>query len=277
MADEDDVETCGATAAPMLSAFFADLHRVFGNRDAILAERLPIMLDALRGLNFGRAGPPSCRTHLGVGHANDLSRLLGDLEVPLAASQDAGLFGNPWAAAALRRDEVRNASVLAWFLDPRGGHGCGDALLVFLLDRIRGRLPGFPERQSLRCDVTVEDYPDGSIANRVDIQVDDPAFVIIVEVKIGAPEQPGQLERYCRVAAERACGRPWAVVFLTPEGRAPLTAGERGGRIITLAWSAVAAALRRTVTPARRVADGRAPAAVPRFLATTFASHITSF
>ncbi|HZF86211.1 MAG TPA: PD-(D/E)XK nuclease family protein [Burkholderiaceae bacterium] len=273
----EDGEALGPPAVLELAAFFNQLRPVMVDERPLLAEQLPAVFDTLRELSFGHAGPELPRAQFRVGQTSSLISWFGELRGPLTDCWDAGLFGNPWAAAALRRDEVRNASVLAWFLDPRGGHGCGDALLVSLLDRIRGRLPDFPERPSPRCTVAVEECPDGSRANRVDIQVDDPTFIVVVEVKIDAPEQPGQLERYCRIAAERACGRPWAVALLTPDGRLPVTAGEYGGYVVPFAWSMIATGLRRAGSSKGRTLEGRAPAGVSHFLATTFASHVTNF
>lgn len=272
--DEHNSGIGTAPPAQALSSFFAKLRPHLASADPRLSDQLPDLLDALRGLAFGRTTasvPP--HAHFADGDLSSLTRWLGELDHPLAAIQEAGLFGNPWAAAALRRDEVRNASVLAWFLNPRGGHGYGSALLQFLLDRIRRRLPEFPCGASSRSTVTVEECPDGSNANRVDIQIDDREYFIVVEVKIDAPEQPGQLERYGDVASARACGRPWAVVFLTPSGGPGKTAGRHEGHVISITWSAVAAAMRRMAATHAQISTGQ-PAAVPRFLVTSFASHI---
>jgi hypothetical protein len=272
--DEHNSGIGTAPSAPSLSVFFAALRPHFANTETEVSDKLPSLLDALRKLHFSQAAasvPPT--TYFADRDLPELTRWLRDMESPLVASQKNGLFGNPWAAAALRRDEVRNASVLAWFLNPRGGHGCGNALLVFLLDQIRNHLPGFPCGSSSSGTVTVEECPDGSNANRVDIQIDDREFFIVVEVKIDAPEQLGQLERYGDVASARACGRPWAVVFLTPHGGMGKTAGRHEERVVPITWSAIAVALRRIAVKHTQTSIDH-PALVPRFLAASFASHI---
>lgn len=171
---------------------------------------------------------------------------------------------------------MKNASVLAWFLDPKGGHGCSDLLLVELLKLVANQLPsGFPDRPSRHCVISREECPDGFNASRVDIQIDDRAFFIIVEVKIDAQEQPEQLERYCRIALERACGRPWGVVLLTPGGNPGKTAGDQSDHVVSIAWSTLAASLRRSA--GRLSPDSGVSAAIPRFLANTFAAHISNF
>lgn len=190
---------------------------------------------------------------------------------PLGRMGELGLYGSPWSAAALRRDEIRNASVLSWFLDPRGDHGCGPRLLCELLAQIR-LVAGeaFASRPSSGCMVAVEKCPGGDQRDRVDIQVDDPVFFIIIEVKIDAGEQDDQIRRYAEIARKRAANRrEWAVVFLTPEGRQPSSADDRGERkkIVSVSWRQVASSLRRI---AKELPD------VPSFLARSFAGHISN-
>jgi PD-(D/E)XK nuclease superfamily len=141
--------------------------------------------------------------------------------------------------------------------------------LADLLGRIGRSLPGgFPNRPSANCLLSVEECPDGDRASRVDIQADDPAFYLVIEIKIDASEQPGQVARYCDLAAARAANvRPWAVVFLTIDGRPPATAGDWADRVVAVSWTQVAASLRQT---ARRAAP------VPHFLAASFATHISN-
>lgn len=188
---------------------------------------------------------------------------------PFEAITASGLLSNPWVMAGLRRDEVRNAAVLGWFLDPRGNHGYGGTILADLLARVSRILPGgFPVQASSGCLVSVEECPDGDRANRVDIQIDDQNFFLIMEVKIDALEQSEQIERYCNIAAARvASGRPWAVAFLTIDGRASKTAGDYGERVAAVSWEQLASSFRQVARDA---------ASVPRFLATSFANHISN-
>jgi hypothetical protein len=231
-------------------------------------NELSAFFDKLRGLSFGQGA----RAHEAVSFVRTDVAALHDFMVrlrePIEIIEKTGLFADPWSAASLRRDEVRNASVLRWFLDPAGNHGCGDALLSYLLGRVkREQDDRFPIKPSASCTVAVEECPDGDQASRVDIQIDDAAFFLIVEVKIGANEQTGQLARYCGLAAARAGSlRPWSVVFLTTNGRAPVTAGDHVGKVLSLSWKDLAAALRRAAL---------ACSDTPRVLATSFAAHLT--
>ncbi len=143
-----------------------------------------------------------------------------DLQAPLALNKKDGFFCNPWTVAKLNRDEVRNSSVLAWWLDPNGTHGLADAFLLGLLHEVsKKELVGLKCAVSPRCRVRLESCPDGNHASRVDIEVDDPSFYLIIEVKIDAQERNDQLTRYCDIAKKRSRNRPWAIIFLTPQGR----------------------------------------------------------
>ena len=256
-----------------LAALFGEMRPCFAGTLSDWPDGLAILFDKLRGLTFGIGVPANQHFYFAQAEIAALDGLMTRLRNPVRCLEKSAFFADPWAVASLRRDEVRNASVLRWFLDPVGDHGCGDALLTYLLRRIKScqdhRFPArpFPEKPSARCTVAVEECPDGDLACRVDIQIDDDEFYVIVEVKIDATEQPRQLERYCNVAAARAGSCPWAVVFLTANGRAPVTAGIHTGKVVLIRWKDLAAALRS----ATRVSQP-----VPRFLATSFATHLTS-
>ncbi|WP_390902435.1 PD-(D/E)XK nuclease family protein [Sphingomonas bisphenolicum] len=244
------------------------LRDCFAGPSSGLANDLSDLFDALRGVALIGAvqTPPKHSRPPPTGAMIDF---LDSVRAPLQSVDASGLLSDPWAASGLRRDEVRNASVLRWFLDPRAGHGCAGSLLTDLLERANRTAPGdFPSRPSSTCTVSVEECPDGDRASRVDIQVNDPGFFFVIEVKLDAQEQPGQLARYCEIAAARATAmRPWAVIFLTLSGRTPSTAGDWTDRVVSVSWKQIARSLR---------AAARDTAPVPRFLATSFATHISN-
>lgn len=252
----------------MMEDMLADLRGALAASPVVFADRLLVLMDALRGRDLG---PRDQQKMVRSPHPEAFASMLAELNAPLSAIET---MGSPWAAAGLRRDELRNSSVLAWYLDPKSGHGLGDAPLRALLARISRTVSAFPSIPSRSCIVMVEDCPDGLRTSRVDVTVDDPGrFFLGIEIKIDAPEQPGQLERYCRIAEARACdGRPWAVAFLTRSGKLPTTAGG-AGNIVPISWTAVAADLRTAAAPAR--SEGRITAA--HHLAIEFASHISKF
>lgn len=194
--------------------------------------------------------------------ADALAVFLESLGKPLIASRHGAFQFDPWEVAGLAYDEVRNTGVLAWLLNPQGSHGLGFAAMNGLLTTVNhhfvsnfdGEFSAAPGRF---CRVRTEINPNGEIADRVDIEIDAESFYLIIEVKIRAPEQPRQLERYCRQAKERSGGRPWAVIFLTPQGRMSDTAGEYAdsGRVIKLSWKKLASTLERELSIRRSTSD----------------------
>ncbi len=166
---------------------------------------------------------------------------------------------NVWNIAGLKADETRNARVLAWYLDQEGGHGLGALVLYQFLNYLDLATQG-------RCQVMVEKYPDGLGASRVDILLDDPSFVVIIEIKIKADEQPEQIFRYSSLAAQRAgTGRKWKVVYLTRTGKAAKTAPAEQEHVVSMSWGMFACFLRDS---SRKCAE------IPAFLANNFARHI---
>lgn len=251
-----------------LAEMISNLRDSFSRPSGRLADDLPNLFDALRGIaligTVHTASIPAQTPSIGA-----ISDFLDSMRGPLQGVDASGLLSDPWAASGLRRDEVRNASVLGWFLDPRAGHGCAGSLIADLLEQANRTAPGnFPSGPSTGCTVSVEECPDGDRASRVDIQVNDPRFYLVIEVKLDAQEQPNQLARYCEIAAGRATAmRPWAVIFLTLSGRTPSTAGDWADRVISVSWKQIARSLREAA---------RDMAPVPRFLATSFATHISN-
>ncbi len=217
-----------------------------------------------------------------------LAAFFASLEVPLIVSRQAAFHFDPWEIAGLESKETRNASVLAWLLNPRGSHGLGVAAMNGLLAVVNRHFqPFFNADFSVEigqfCRVRTEINPNGEIADRVDIEIDAKNFYLIVEVKISAPEQSGQLERYCRQAEERAGNRPWAVVFLTTKGKEATSAGKYAdlGRIVPMPWKALASALEREL-PNRKAATHDLPLpSIPRqsaeYAVRCFLKKIRSF
>lgn len=190
-----------------------------------------------------------------------LAAFLASLEIPLIASRQGAYSFDPWEVAGLGNDEVRNTGILAWLLNPLGSHGLAGAGINGLLITVNRHFQSvfhrdFSTQPGRFCRVRTEINPNGEIDDRVDIEIDAENFYLIVEVKIKAPEQAGQLERYCRQAEERAAGRPWVVVFLTPQGKKPNSAGKYADshRIVALSWKKIASALEREL-PKKAIPD----------------------
>lgn len=199
----------------------------------------------------------------------DLARVVSvvqALKEALTGAAARGDFLEVWQVAGLKRNELRNASVLAWLLNPRESHGRGDAILRALLDRAATSVPGWPlvPDDLLLTQVRTEQRPLGSERDRVDIAVDGPDFALFVEVKIDALEGADQLVRYAESAREkaRAMGKPHAlVIYLAP--RRPRASPPA---VACLTWQDVAAA-----------ASANLPEGLAGRIVGQFAHHVRSF
>lgn len=157
---------------------------------------------------------------------------------PLAAEN--ALFFDPWDIAGLARKEVQNTAVLAWLLNPRGSHGFGDIMINALMARLSLHPASkLPSRVGQTCRVRVEQSPLGDTSNRVDLEIEDEKFYLLIEVKIDAKEKEGQLDRYAKDAEFRVGDREGAVLFLTPHGCMGSVTKNPKGKIghIAMSWS----------------------------------------
>lgn len=181
----------------------------------------------------------------------------------LRSARAAGEFINVWTVAGLRRNEVRNAAVLAWFMEPSGTHGLGPAVLSEVLNRAAAR-PGWRPLalDMARASVRTELRPQGSDADRVDIAIETPDHVVFVEVKIDAGEGREQLARYAAAAA--AMHKGWRLILLSPAAPKSLPPGS-----VWLTWAELTAAL-------KAVAGALSPS-LGRTLLRQFAAHARAF
>jgi len=256
-----------------LSSFFRDWRIVTGT--APLEERLPPFFDKLRAL-FPMAGYRYEPKRI-PGESVDLAALelfFADIIEPLVVAKRAGFLCDPWEVASIGFDEVRNSKILAWLLDPRGTHGFGAKILISFLDTVKHPSLANVEVGSKSVVGVERSYSDADETNRVDIEIDDPNFFLIIEVKIYAPEGQEQVDRYCRLCKARAGIRPHGVVFLTPSGKQARTLGNA----IPISWRRVAASINAALQDTT-IEQGRlcAHALVTQLLAGSFAKHVKRF
>ncbi len=183
---------------------------------------------------------------------------------------------NLWSVAGLGRNEIRNASVLAWLLDPREAHGLGPAVFQALLKRLAKRHAGYfplPLEETSRYRVTTEHYSFDDDKNRVDLVVDGTNFTAFIEVKIDAREGERQIERYCELLNERrrTLGQSKAgLIYLTRSGAKPRDS--MPPMVILATWNDVASTIEEVIKERRGVGSNF----VDRLL-SQFARHVAQF
>ena len=275
-----------AIQAQELTDFFERWRQA--NVPPTLSGYLTGFFEAWRQLPFEVEKPAGAENPEYIFDTGALAQWFQGMEQPLLVAKRSGQLCDPWAIAGLKRDEVRNSAVLAWLLNPRGTHGFGDsalrALLGLVADKFAVKQQGSPEKSDVvrkfpivvgrTCTVLPEDSPDGDLSNRVDIVVDDPGFYLMIEVKIGAQEGVDQLLRYAMVAQKLHRGRPFAILYLTPQGCMPKTAGTFEDKVVAVSWRKLARIIGASLPSQQK---GGAAERVTHLLAEQFLRHVSRF
>lgn len=145
------------------------------------------------------------------------------------ALADAGLWdsgpSDMLSILGRQRDELMHSRLIAWLLVPTHRHGLGRAALTCFLEAL------WPGEALMRSGPVVSDLevPASGLDDagrlreaRADLVLHGDGVTVVVENKVDAGEQPEQCERLYWAWASEPGDNRW--VFLTPTGRAPLTA-----------------------------------------------------
>jgi PD-(D/E)XK nuclease superfamily len=135
---------------------------------------------------------------------------------------------------------------LAWLLDPDGWHGLGGHVLSGLLDHL-----GLPPVVAHPVTVTREEARP-AWQTRADLLVRMPGSTLLFEAKVFSGEEDEQCDRLSKAWEPEAPTR----VFLTLDGRAPLTAVHSRGQWYPLTWTQVGVIIRDAIDRAPDCAPG---------------------
>lgn len=222
-----------------------------------LATRLARFLQLQKPLLVSQSVPEAA-----LGY-DKLANLISELSPHLALRATAGDATDIWSVVGLKRNEVQTARVLAWLLDPSGSHGYQDAILWALWQQIAAPLRPFHLGKAIRARREI--VPLGDTQNRVDIEIEGDDFLLIIEVKIDARDQPDQLNRHLNAAKAKAGARKlsrYGVLYLTPGRNLPDLHG-----CVPITWLDVARAI-------EAAASSRPVTSVGTHLGLAFADHI---
>ena len=205
-----------------LSCFFNDWVKIGQQQDEVVQEQLSFEQRLNSFFKEWRNLPPIEETpkqplFVDSVALEDFFREFDTAAEPIRVARAQGLSVNVWKAAGLGTKEVRNSPVLKWFLDCRGDHGQGNAILLMLLKLLPPRFHHYQPKSYSAID---ECCPLGNLENRVDIEIDAPDFLLFIEVKIYANEGVDQLKRYYRDAMLKTKNvkKDWVIIYLTTTG-----------------------------------------------------------
>lgn len=142
----------------------------------------------------------------------------GRLEAIREASERFNLF----EAIGFVKQEIRHSRFLAFLMDPSANHALGDAFARRFL-RSAMDYEGAPVSPEEVGHADLSQLEVRREYKHVDIllTVESLNLVVIIENKVWAREQAGQLGRYHAAITEEYPGRTIAGVYLTPFGEAP--------------------------------------------------------
>jgi hypothetical protein len=124
------------------------------------------------------------------------------------------------------RDELVHSRMLAWLLDPLGHHGLGGEAIRAFAEAAGITVSEDTRRAIVQTELTRP-------FSRADIVIESPQFGIVIENKLDAVEGCCQ----CLRLADDYPGHH--LVFLTPSGRRPISAGDSVERWTVISWKTV--------------------------------------
>ena len=138
-----------------------------------------------------------------------------------AKREVAGEFFNIFSILNVERDEVHtHSAMLSELLNPKGSHGQSDAFLkLFLKDVVH------KEDLNTQAAEILTEFSIGSISEdetsggRIDLAIQFPDYLILIENKIDAGDQANQLLRYNNYAKETK--KKYKLLYLSKDGHEP--------------------------------------------------------
>lgn len=130
-----------------------------------------------------------------------------------------------------QRDELVHSRLIGWLLGPTNQHGLGRRFLNAFLDYLwpdERLLPSGPVVVETEMTRSAADELGSMREARADIVLHGDGVTVLIENKLDAGEQPEQCERLYWAWADEPVDTRW--VFLTPTGRAPVTATSQAAR-----------------------------------------------
>ena len=128
---------------------------------------------------------------------------------------------NAFDVLGITRMEIKHSNMLAWLLDPNGGHGLGDEFIKAMLALI-------VERGSFNIrtlEALIIDYQGFKVRREwqnIDIFAysEDAKIALCIENKIDSGEHGNQLENYRTIVKQQFADRGYRVAYayLTPDG-----------------------------------------------------------
>ncbi len=121
----------------------------------------------------------------------------------------------------VERREIRHSNFLAWLLDPNGSHGLSELFTkwffrdIFSDDKVNWMTEFDVEDLNFNEMIIKREWRD------IDVLIESPKFVVVIENKVDSGEHSDQLRRYRETVERFYPDRKHAFVFLSPTNLVP--------------------------------------------------------
>ena len=151
---------------------------------------------------------------------NEVKPIVEENKKIRAEKERKGEFFNIFSILRMERDEVHtHSAMLSELLSPNGSHGQGGAFLKLFLKMVVHKEDLVADTAEVETEFSIGAVSeDGKSGGRIDIVVRFPNYLILIENKIDAGDQPSQLERYNNYALEKVGKGNYTLLYLTKNG-----------------------------------------------------------
>ena len=148
--------------------------------------------------------------------------------------------------------ETTISAFLAWILNPKEDHGCGDYFLkYFLIECAKGSSEfSVIQIDSLDLKDAIVKTEENFVGRKADItiRIDNNKFFCLVENKIFASESEGQTEIYVKYSKKKYSGYNILYIFLTPSGKSAVS-----DEFVSISYQEIKSLLLQTITAKENV------------------------
>ena len=128
------------------------------------------------------------------------------------AEQDRREDFNIFEVAGIVNAEIRHSNMIAWLINPHGGHGVGAKVLAKLIEHAGGIAPEDMEDFAIKREADHIDILALSSKNRM---------ALAIENKVWSGEHDNQLSRYKRITESKYRNWEHFYLYLTPDNEPP--------------------------------------------------------
>ncbi len=185
-----------------------------------------------------------------------------------------------WQIAKIGNNEVKNCSVLAWFLNFYGTHGQKEIFLDAVLKSVltvEERLSyNLIKGYTTKLEESHHEYEEENLLNRIDFVIESHEFIIFIEAKTISGIGYKQLERYSKLLNKIKGNRKAIFLYLAPNPLLPSDLTQLPIKPISISWRKISECIVDMINAQNELIEehGRP---LWQYCALQFSNHIKNF